>query len=113
MSSNIALVIAGIALATLIYVMAALWISSRRLFKAVIALHPELGELGRFPFFGQYGPLPPAQMAYLQDRRFNQLQDPALRALGLRSLRLYYAYAITFVAMLLSPLSWSLLRGVA
>ena len=113
MSSNIALIIVGIALAALIYIMAALWLCSRRLFKAVIALHPEQSELARFPFFGQYGPLPPAQMAYLQDRCFNQLQDPALRALGLRTRRLYYAYAIAFVALLLSALSWSVLRGVA
>ena len=108
MSSNIALGIAAVAFAAL--AVASIQ-SSKRLFAAIAAQDPDQNHLTRWPFFSQYGPLPPAQMSYLQKRRFLQLPEPALRALGRRALLLVYVYASAFLVFLLSLLWWSVSRG--
>ena len=112
MAGNVALVVAFVALGALLVVSSALWNSSRQLFAAVAALHPEQAHLANWPFFGQYGPLPPAQMAYLQGRRFSELSDPALKTLGRRALSLVYAYAASFLVLLLSLLWWSVAKTI-
>jgi hypothetical protein len=111
MSSNIALGIAAVAFAALAVTSILLWQSSKRLFAAIAAQDPDQIHLTRWPFFGQYGPLPPAQMSFLQQRRFLQLPEPTLRALGRRALVLVYVYASAFLVLLLSLLWWSVSRG--
>jgi len=111
MSSNIALGVAAAAFTALAITSILLWRSSRRLFSAVAAREPEKQHLTRWPFFGQYGPLPPAQLSYLQQRKFEHLPEPVLRALGRKARTLVYVYAFSFMALLLSLLWWSVGRG--
>ena len=110
MGNSIALVVAAVAFAVLAVTSIFLWRAARHLFDAIAALYPEQAHLKRWPLFSRYGPLPPAQISYLQRREFEQLPDPALRTLGRQTLALVYVYAFSFMTLLLNLLWWSVAR---
>jgi hypothetical protein len=90
---------------------------SNRFFKLLKLHHPELKDAfpdrPRFVFGHASQPLPESRMDYLKGRRYEDVAEPTVRALGRRSWRLLLAYAITFAALVISLLVWNYLRSNA
>jgi hypothetical protein len=88
---------------------------ANRFFGQLIAVHPDLKDsLPKGPaiLVGQRGgPLRTSYMKYLNERRYKNLAEPELRAMGHRSWSLVVLYAVVFVALVICLLLWSYFRS--
>lgn len=81
-------------------------------FDRLVLRYPELAQAFPKPSpVTRYGPIRPSYMAYLKARKHFDLPDPDLREQGARILLLLNLHAISFLVLVLSGLSWGLMRG--
>jgi ABC-type multidrug transport system fused ATPase/permease subunit len=111
MPSSLAAVLSVVAGALLAAATFATMRVSGRFFQRLIEQHPEFANsFPRPPMGTRYGPILPSKMAYLKEKRFKDLSDPALRQLGQLSLTLLTAHAVAFAAFIICLSWWAVAR---
>ena len=76
-----------------------------RFFSALLAVQPDaLDKFQTGPGIPSYGPIAPAKFRYLNAKQFDSLQDLKLRHQGTQAYFALAAYALSFVALLVTTL---------
>ena len=81
------------------------YVRATRFFSTLLAVQPDaLDRYQSGPGIPSYGPIAPARFRYLNAKQFASLQDLKLRHQGAQAYFALAAYALSFVALLVTTL---------